>query len=146
MNTVIHASSSQVITPAMRNTIRNAVGAKLGNIVTPDATVHVNVKNCFAQKTYYKITLVLESVKYTLQVKSSKDDFYVALDDAVDKLKHSIHKTNKKKVTKKRREPKPAYVESLVKAAVLDEKYKDDDFVSINGISYCGEDDFCRRE
>lgn len=44
MNTVIHASSSQVITPAMRNTIRNAVGAKLGNIVTPDATVHVNVK------------------------------------------------------------------------------------------------------
>lgn len=50
MNTVIHASSSQVITPAMRNTIRNAVGAKLGNIVTPDATVHVNVKTALSRK------------------------------------------------------------------------------------------------
>ena len=69
MNTVIHASSSQVITPAMRNTIRNAVGAKLGNIVTPDATVHVNVKNCFAQKTYYKITLVLENIPSTKPIR-----------------------------------------------------------------------------
>ena len=146
MNTVIHASSSQVITPAMRNTIRKTVDAKLGNIVTPDATVHVNVKNCFAQKTYYKVTLILESVKYTLQVKSSKDNFYVALDDAVDKMKRTVYKTNKKKITKKRRDPKPAHIESLVKAAILDEKYKNDEFVSINGISYCGEDDFCLCE
>lgn len=106
MNTVIHASSSQVITPAMRNTIRKTVDAKLGNIVTPDATVHVNVKIALLRRPITKITLVLESVKYTLQVKSSKDDFYVALDDAVDKLKHSIHKTNKKKITKKRRDSK----------------------------------------
>lgn len=143
MKYAIH-SNGMWVTPAMKSAVEKSM-KKIEPLLTPDTSIKITLGYAVSNKIYYfKVKVVLESVKYTIQVKSSKETFYESMDEVTTKLKETIYRRNKKMLEKKRRSSRKDMVNMNRKIESFEKKFVNDDFVSINGIVY-GDDDFSRQ-
>lgn len=143
MKYTIH-SNGMWVTPAMKSAVEKSM-KKIEPLLTPDTSIKITLGYAISNKIYYfKVKVVLESVKYTIQVKSSKETFYESMDEVTTKLKETIYRRNKKMLEKKRRSSRKDMVNMNRKIESFEKKFVNDDFVSINGIVY-GDDDFSRQ-
>ena len=98
MEIKFHASSSQKMSPAMREYVTTSVNKHLTNL-PKDAIVKCTYTNSNLDKI---VELRIVSKEYTVQKEVVSKDFYRAVDESLDELKYLSNKRHKKAISKRK--------------------------------------------